>query len=49
MWDGIEEEKSTNMNFLEQAGNIDGEDDLEILDEPPVRKITPMTLPSKGK
>lgn len=45
----ITEEVVTNMNFLEQAGNLEGEDNLKILEEPPEREITPMALPSRGK
>lgn len=34
------------MNFLELAGNLKGEDDLEILEEPPVKVNAP---PDRGK
>lgn len=37
------------MNFLEEAGNLEGEDDLEILEEAPVTVSTPMAPPDKGK
>lgn len=37
------------MNFLELAGNLEEEDDLEILKEPPVRVNMSMTAPDKGK
>lgn len=29
------------MNFSELAGNLEGEDDLEILEEPPVKVNAP--------
>lgn len=37
------------MNFLKQAGNLEGEDNLEILEEPPVRAIVTVAPPNKGK
>lgn len=49
MFGRIAEEESINMNFLEKASNLEGEDDLEILEEPPVRAIAPMAPPSKWK
>lgn len=45
----IVEEESTNMNFLELAGNLEGEDDLEILEELPAKMIAPMAPPEKCK
>lgn len=49
MFGWITKEKVTNMNFLEQVGNLEGEDNLEILEEPPVREIVPIALLSRGK
>lgn len=42
-------EKSTNMNFLKQPGNLEDEDDMEILEKPLVREIVPMAPPNKVK
>lgn len=49
MFGWIAEEEPTNMNFLEQSGNLEGEDDLEVLEEPPVRVIVAMAPPSRQK
>lgn len=43
------EEESTNMNFLELAGNLEGEDDFEILEEPPLKVNMSMAAPDKAK
>lgn len=45
----LTEEESTNMNFLELASSLKGEDDLEILEEPPGKVVDPMAPPDKGK
>lgn len=37
------------MNFLEEAGNLEGEDDPEILEATPVKAIAPILLASKEK
>lgn len=37
------------MNFLEEARNLEGEEDLEILEEAPLRAVAPMPPPNKGK
>lgn len=37
------------MNFLEAAENLEGEDDLEILEEPPSKVSAPMAPPEKRK
>lgn len=45
----LAEKESTNMNFVELAGNQEGENDLEILKESPVKMIDPKAPPNKGK
>lgn len=37
------------MNFLDESGNLEGEDDLEILKEAPLRAVAPIPPPNKGK
>lgn len=35
--------------LLERGENLKGEDELEILDQPPLRMVVPIVLPDKGK
>lgn len=35
--------------LLEKAENLKGEDELEILDQPPLRMVVPIVPPDKGK
>lgn len=37
------------MNFLELAGNLEREDDIEILEQPPIKSIAPKPPLDKGK
>lgn len=45
----LTEKESTNMNFLELAGSLEGEDDLEIWEKPLVKTVVPMAPLNKGK
>lgn len=37
------------MNFLELAENLEGDDDLQILENPPAKGNVPVIAPDKGK